>query len=216
MLLLNPEIVSPDIEHFIHDHIDPGYKVGDPLAFSFSEVEVKRGEVITQLGEVPNWAYFLTEGMVKICMPDGQIIDIFQAGEFAASFYAFTHRLPSQVSVIAMRPCTLQRIHIQSITQAFEHDLLTAKLLAKVSIYYYGVMVKKQTEFRELNTEQRLIKLITERRSLYDELKNVEVAKYLGVIQPSFNRVIQDLDPEIAKQLQRPAKKKSRSRNIKK
>ena len=72
----------------MHHHVDPCYKVSDPLAFCFNEVKLKRGEVITQLGEVPMWAYFLTEDMLKIFMPDGQIIDIFQPGEFAASVYA--------------------------------------------------------------------------------------------------------------------------------
>ncbi|MBL7764854.1 MAG: cyclic nucleotide-binding domain-containing protein, partial [Chitinophagaceae bacterium] len=152
MLLLNPNIISPDIEHFIHDHIDESYKVGDPLAFEISEVSFNRGDVITMLGEVPQWAFFLLEGMVKICMPDDQIIEIFMPGEFLGSFYAFTHRQPSMVSVIAMRDCRLQRIHYKSIQAAFQRDPLTKTLLAMIAIHYYGVMVKKQSDFRELKT----------------------------------------------------------------
>lgn len=59
MLLLNPEVVSPDIEHFMHHDVDSRYMVCDPLAFCFSEVKLNRVEVITQLGEVPIWAYCL-------------------------------------------------------------------------------------------------------------------------------------------------------------
>ncbi|MBK8683886.1 MAG: hypothetical protein IPN26_02260 [Bacteroidetes bacterium] len=47
MLLLNPEVVSPDIEHFMHHHVDPCYKVSDPLAFCFSELKLNRAEVIS-------------------------------------------------------------------------------------------------------------------------------------------------------------------------
>lgn len=72
----------------MHYHVDPCYKVSDPLAICFIEVKLNGAEVITQLGEVPMWAFFLNKGKLKIFMPDGKIIDIFQPGEFAASVYA--------------------------------------------------------------------------------------------------------------------------------
>lgn len=184
------------IQSFIKEHIDSHFDLNDELPFAISEVELPKNTILTQYHQVEKHAYFLQEGIAKISMikeGEERILEFFFPNSFFSSYTSFLTQKPSDVEIMLLTDCKLQRIYVDDINKAYQHSLLANQLGRIVTSYYYIQKTNREKDFLTKSATERYQDLVNNRAELIKEIPINMLAKYLGIKAESLSRIRKEM-----------------------
>jgi len=162
------------------------------LPYPVTNMVIKKGQVLTDFGEVESKTYFLNAGVVEIAIPSYQTfktLDFFFTGEFVCAYSSFLTQQPSDVRVVALTDCEAEVVSYADLQSAYSQSLLAN---------YVGRIINEQAYLRKAQREKDLLTKTAEER--YTELLRIhpdyivqipvnKIARYLGIHPESLSRI---------------------------
>ena len=154
--------------------------------------EYQKGQHLTQQGEIENYLYFITEGCIRnYTIHDGEdySLDFYFTGNFTTSYMSFLLREPSTVSVQAMVPSRVLRIHyndVQVLYSKYKNVERLGRLLTESS---YVRRTRREFSFIMQSAEERYLTLLASHSQIIQDIPQKHIASYLGIKAESLSRI---------------------------
>jgi CRP-like cAMP-binding protein len=163
----------------------------EQLAPLISEKKFSKKEILTKAGEIENYFYFITKGLIrKYYRKNGNEINtqISMEGHIIHSQESFHSRLPSEYFVETIEPSTVIAIahadleSIFSASKKMEH-------LGRLVITYTMVMKDRwQMQMVKLTPRERFLNFVTKNPDLMQRVPQKFLASYLNIKPETFSR----------------------------
>ncbi|MBK7763375.1 MAG: Crp/Fnr family transcriptional regulator [Bacteroidetes bacterium] len=188
--------MAPSIKSFIANYIDTDYKVEDDLPFPVTIKEIPKNTIITQIGQVEKYAYFLLSGIAKIDMirnGEESILEFFFPGSFFSSYTSFLSQKGSDVELMTLSDCAVEVIKYEDMQTAYKHSLLANKLGRIVIEQYYIHKTNREKGFLTKSATERYRELLNFRPELVQQIPVKMIAQYLGIQPESLSRIRKEI-----------------------
>ena len=155
-------------------------------------IDYQKGQHLTRQGETENYLYFITEGCIRnYTIHDGEdySLDFYFTGNFTTSYMSFLLREPSTVSVQAMVPSKVIRIHyhdVQSLYSKYKNIETLGRLITE-SLYVRRT--KREFSFITQSAEERYLTLMASHSQIVQDIPQKHIASYLGIKAESLSRI---------------------------
>jgi CRP-like cAMP-binding protein len=154
--------------------------------------DYQKGQHLTQQGETENYLYFITEGCIRnytIHNGEEYSLDFYFTGNFTTSYMSFLLREPSTVSVQAMVPSKVLRIHyddVQLLYSKYKNIETLGRLITESS---YVRRTKREFSFITQSAEERYLTLMASHSQIIQDIPQKHIASYLGIKAESLSRI---------------------------
>ena len=155
-------------------------------------VELPEDEFLLEKGQVSNHIYFVVEGVVRsFCEADGKEVTRWFCfeGHFAASYFSFVYRQPSEDSMILIADSKLLSISYGDLQNLSHKDPVWVDLNRRLLEYYYTDLLKRVMSFQTQSTAERYNRLLQEQPGIEDNVPLGYLASYLGMTQETLSRL---------------------------
>lgn len=158
----------------------------------------RKNDLLLESGNPARYYYFIKSGLIGYYTVDEQGNSIykifFEENSFVASTAAIIKNEPSDFNIIALEDCSVIQYPVKAYRELLEkyHDL------ALFHLYYLekNWVVKKEPLEVSLKFEtakQRYLSLL-ENKSLYNRLKQLHIASYLGITPTQLSRIKKEVN----------------------
>lgn len=180
-----------DIENYIRKELSE-YR-NDELPFSTYKKKVKKGEVVTRIGQIERKAYFLLEGIMESTIVDNagetKIINFVFPGEFVCAYTSFLQQEPSEIQITAITDCEVEYFLKNDIEAAYNHSILANQFGRHITESFFILKLKRENDFLTKSAEEKYIELIEKRPEVIENIPVKKIAKYLGIHPESLSRI---------------------------
>ncbi|MDO5970152.1 cyclic nucleotide-binding domain-containing protein [Flavivirga aquimarina] len=164
----------------------------EDLPFPVKKSFLKKGEIVTEYGQVEDSLYFMNRGIAEITIKSyvsEKIIDFFFEKEFFCCFTSFLNQQPGDVRVMALMDCDVEVIKREDLMQAYNDSFDVNK---------FGRIMTEHGYIRKSNREKALLTKTAEEiyvemfKNKPDYISNIpvnKIAKYLGIHPESLSRI---------------------------
>jgi len=162
------------------------------LPFPIKKLHFKKGELITEYGQIENSIYFINKGIVQMTIKSymtEKIIDFFFQKELVCGYTSFLTQLPTDVQITALTACEIEMFTRKDLLKSYEVSFEANK---------FGRILTEQGYIRKSNREKDLLTKTAEERytEMFENnkeyLSNIpvnKIAKYLGIHPESLSRI---------------------------
>jgi CRP-like cAMP-binding protein len=159
-----------------------------------SLLEVKnfnKKERITAIGEIENYIYFISKGLVRkyfINKKEEVITQIASEGEFICSSVSFLSRKPSGYVVEALEPCTLFSLSYDNLEKIYAKGYKMDRL-GRLMILDW-LLQKEVWEYDRLSLDpkERFVRFVEQYPDLVNRVPQKYLASYLNIKPETFSR----------------------------
>ena len=154
--------------------------------------EYKKGEHLTNEGQVENYVYFILQGGVRnYWVQDGEelCIDFFFEGSFTNSFMSFLLREKSVVSVQALSDTKVERVHVNHIQQLYKDSLNFNKLGRLIAESLYIRRTKRELSLITHSARERYDFLLADNPEFVQRVPLKYLATFLGINPETLSRI---------------------------
>lgn len=162
------------------------------LPYPTTILKIKKGQVLTEFGQIESNAYFLRSGIVELSIRSYQtikIIDFFFTYELVCAYTSFLTQQPSDVRVVALADGEAEVIQYKDLQEAYK---------TSASANFVGRVLNEQAYLRKAQREKDFLTKTAE--ELYSELLEAhsdcimkipvnKIARYLGIHPESLSRI---------------------------
>jgi len=167
------------------------------LPYPVSSMRIKRGQVLTDFGQVESTAYFLNSGVVEIGILSYQTLktlDFFFTGEFVCAYTSFLTQQPSDVRVVALTDCVAEVVRYHDLQIAYSQSL-TANYVGRImNEQAYLRKVRREKDFLTKTAEERYNDLLKTHPDYIIQIPVNKIARYLGIHPESLSRIRKKLN----------------------
>ena len=151
-----------------------------------------KGEVITEMGKVENYVYFIIEGVTRsyFFKEDKEIsLDFHFTGDFISVYESFLDRTPAGHAIEALTPLSMLRIRYENLTKLYEK----APKFEQVGRIMTEELFKKSSErlkdLLSLSATERYVKLLNAHPQYVQNIPLKYLASYLNITPESLSRI---------------------------
>ncbi|MCJ7936166.1 MAG: Crp/Fnr family transcriptional regulator [Chryseobacterium sp.] len=163
-----------------------------------TEEKYRKNDLLLESGSMARHYYFLKSGLIGYYTIDEQgdyIYKIFfEENSFVASTASIIKNEPSDFTIAALEDCSVIQYPVKAYRELLEkyHDL------ALFHLYYLekNWVVKKEpleVSLKYETAKQRYLQLL-ENTSLYERLKQYQIASYLGITPTQLSRIKKEIN----------------------
>ncbi|WP_299684157.1 Crp/Fnr family transcriptional regulator [uncultured Dokdonia sp.] len=155
-------------------------------------LEIKKKEIILEMGEVENYLSFIIKGsVVIITYHNGNEICIGFSIEnsFFSSYVSFLTRKSSQYQVVALEDTTIERIDFESLQVGYSLSAYHQEKGRKIAEQLYIKGSQRAFSLITKTAEERYLEFIETYPNLLQRIPLKYVASYLGVTPVSLSRI---------------------------
>ena len=180
----------------LRDKINSYYKISEEdLDFTLSFYKKKvipKGEYLFKAGQYVNqWFYIVTGCVCYYMLKDGKqkVMEFFTDDEFVTDLYSFVRDTPTVCYLVAMEETIIFTLDKESVHKIFDHshDL---ERFGRLSMQ--DTVLKTFSRVTHLNTmtnEQRYLRLLNKRPTLFQKVPQYLIASYLGLTPVGLSKI---------------------------
>ena len=166
----------------------------DFLSQYFTEVRFAKGELLTRVGEVENYLYYLSEGIVRFfyynpTTDKETTVDILFPESFCLSYTSFVKQEPSLLSIEALKDVTAYKIgreHLNHLIQQQEYLQIKADILEHLLIE----KMQREAQFLLQSPEEIYRSTLLEKDpKLIQNIPLKYIASYIGITPQALSRI---------------------------
>jgi CRP-like cAMP-binding protein len=162
------------------------------LPYPVSNMLIKKGQVLTDFGQVESNAYFLNSGVVEIGILSYQTLktlDFFFAGEFVCAYTSFLTRQPSDVRVVALTDCQAEVVSHHDLQRSYSQSLVANYVGRIMNEQAYLRKAQREKDFLTKTAEERYTELLKVHPDYIIQIPVNKIARYLGIHPESLSRI---------------------------
>lgn len=177
----------------IDDYLTPDKRsLSNSLPFTIHYMSLKKGDLLTKLGDVEEHLYFLMSGKLEAGMSTGEdkrIIDFIFPGTVFTSLTSMLTQKPSDAYYECMTKCSVQAISYNEIVEKCKTSLVASNFFNAFLTYTYLIRVKKEKDALTKSVETRYVELVSQNPNIVKEISVGSIARYLNVHPNSLSRI---------------------------
>ena len=160
----------------------------------------RKGEFLTQVGEVDRYVWFIESGILRIYeeVPDGteQTFYFFSAGSLMADPESFNQQTPVKASIQTVTNCRTRALSYDGFQRLLHEVPAWGPTVQR--IVERGLLEKVQKRSRLLyeDAKTRYVRLMVEQPDVTQQVPLGMIASYLGITLPSLSRLRKQLATE--------------------
>lgn len=155
-------------------------------------IQYKKDEIILREEQIENFIYFIFQGIVvHLINKDGNVIckNFNLENTYFSSYSSFITRKPSAYSTIAIKNCVVERIHYNSIQEAYKISIEHQKNGRLMAESLFVEESDRTLSFITKSAEERYIELIENKPEFVQQVPLKYLASYLGITAYSLSRI---------------------------
>jgi CRP/FNR family transcriptional regulator, anaerobic regulatory protein len=155
-------------------------------------VSYERKTFLTQIGEVENYVYWITEGVVRIYFIDNQreiCIDFGFENNLVCSYLSFITRQPSDLNIQVIAPVKAYRIQHQYIQNLLNISQKHERFIRTITEQLYIQKANRERHLLSRSAEENYQDLIQKHPNIVQYLPVKDIASYLGIHPESLSRI---------------------------
>lgn len=162
------------------------------LCNALKVVEITKDDILLETGQISNHIYFVVSGIVRAsCNVDGKDVTRWfsMSGDFAAAYFSFVYRQPSEDSLLPITDTTLLALSHSALQDLSKEDSVWINLNRHLLEYYYTTLLERVLAFQTKSTAERYHHLLSEHPEIEDKVPLGYLASYLGMSQETLSRL---------------------------
>jgi len=166
------------------------------LPYPTTSLKIKKGQVLTDFGQIESNTYFLRTGLVELSIKSYQTlktIDFFFAGEFVSAYTSFLTQQPSDVRVTVLADGEAEVVRYTDLQKAYQASSVANFVGRIINEQAYLRKAQREKDFLTKTTEERYQELIS-RHPEYVAQIPVNKIRYLGIHPESLSRIRKKLN----------------------
>lgn len=155
-------------------------------------VNFKKGEHLTNIGDVESRLYFITSGVARAYFVHGNeefSFRFFFENEFASSYFSFITQTPSEDGLQALSNVQAYYLDLKTLVELSDKNPEIQLLRQRSVEYFYREKIIAQKQLLSLTAEERYKELVDNNKSLIQEIPLKHLATYLGIKPQSLSRI---------------------------
>lgn len=155
-------------------------------------MEVSKGDTLLEQGQISNHIYFVVKGMLRAsCEVAGKDVTRWfsQEGDFAAAYFSFVYRQPSEDSIFPITDVTLLALSYGALQDLSRQDSIWIDLNRHLLEYYYTTLLQRVLTFQTQSAAERYHSLLREHPTFEQKVPLGQLASYLGMSQETLSRL---------------------------
>jgi hypothetical protein len=176
----------------LNAYIKQNLNTEEILPFETPVRYIKKHDVISSIGKIEQFGYFIQEGIVQAAIAhhdEEKIIDFFFPGQFFSSYTSFLMQSPSDVIITAVSNCKVEVIDLQQLKMAYSTSLLCNQLGRYAIEKVYIKRIEREKSFLTKSAPEKYLELMTHHPEIVELMPVSKVAKYLGIHSESLSRI---------------------------
>lgn len=152
----------------------------------------KKGEVITNYGQIERKLYFINSGFVQLTMlhnGEERIIEFFFEDSFVCAYTSLLRQEPSDIRVTALCKCQTEVIGYNDLQKAYNHSLVINQIGRVLTEQIYILKTQREKDFLTKTAQERYTDLVAQRPDILKFIPVNKIAKYLGILPESLSRI---------------------------
>jgi len=186
-----------DIASFVNERFGTNLSGNEELPFSVREVSMPKGTVITDIGEVEKFGYFLKSGIVQAIgytkVEEEKILDFIFPNHFFNGYISFLTQEPSLVQLSTVTECTFDVVSHDEIQELYKTSLFVNQLGRAIAEFKVVQKTNRELDFLTKSAKERYLDLITDQPNFIKDIPNKRIALYLGIHPESLSRIKKEL-----------------------
>lgn len=182
---------------FYNSVLNTSYSSNSELDFPIQKLVFKKGEVITQYGQIEIALYYMNHGIVEMTIKSyvsEKIIDFFFENEMVCGFTSFLTQLPTDVQIKALTDCEVEVIKHEDLMKAYKHSLGANKFGRIATEQGYIRKSNREKDLLTKTAEERYVELFQAKSQYISYIPVNKIAKYLGIHPESLSRIRKNLN----------------------
>lgn len=164
-------------------------------------IKYRKGQIITNYGEIEQFSYFIEEGIVEVEITDNTnyyLLDILFKTEMCSSYASFINNEPSDVCIKCASDCKLTKIPLFLLRES--DNTLAKQVLFDEFVRYTLKRIQREKDFFLFNAKERYLKIIENNKNLIKEIPLYKLASYLKVTPERLSRIRKEIYyPEVVR-----------------
>ncbi len=136
--------------------------------------------------------YFVRSGILEITLKSNEtekILDFFFAGDMLTALTSFLQQQPSDVEIVALTDCELEKITHTDLQKAYVHSA-DANTFGRLMIEQaYLKKAKREKDLLAKTAEERYAEMLHTHKQYITEIPVNKIARYLGIQPESLSRI---------------------------
>ncbi len=156
------------------------------------EVQFKKKEFLTEIGQVESCIYFIVDGAVKYISfkEDKEIcVDLGFKGNFVSSFASCLSQTSSFIGIQAVTKVTAMRLRYQPVLELLERSKNAERFHRRIAEGLYIRETKRTYSLISQSAEERYLNLITYQPDALRLIPVKDLASFLGIHPDSLSRI---------------------------
>ncbi len=157
-----------------------------------SEIQFKKKDFLTTVGQIETSAYFIIEGAVKyIAYKDDKeiCVDLGFAGNFVSSFASCLAQKASAIAIQAVTSVTAMRLNYLSVFELLERSKNAERFHRRIAEALYIRESNRTYSLISQTAEERYLNLISHQPHALQLIPVKDLASYLGIHPDSLSRI---------------------------
>jgi len=159
----------------------------------FEPVEILKNELLTRLGKVEKYLYFVEEGRLRYWVPDGdereKTIRFAFDGNFACAYHSLRTGQPAAYNIEALTPTRLWRITGKDLTGFYSWSLTMNKVM-RIFLEESCAQTDNRIDYLlDLSPRYRYESLLKKEKGVILLVALKHIASYLGITPQTLSRI---------------------------
>ena len=162
------------------------------LSTHFEEKPIRKRDLILAAGQPEEHVYFVFKGLVRMFVErEGRDIclDFAFENQVFCSFISYFTEKPSEVSLQALTPTLLFRIHRNAIQEWIDQSRTGERFVRLLTEQFYLNKLRKEMKMLTMNAEKNYEQILTEDPNIVRHIPIKDLASYLGIHPDSLSRI---------------------------
>lgn len=165
--------------------------------FPVEQIQLKKGMIITDYGQVEENVYFIKSGIVEMTIKSymtEKIIDFFFENEMVAGFTSFLTQEPTDVRIKSLTEVTLDVIKRVDLIEAFKTSLEANQFGRILTEQGYIRKSNREKDLLTKTAEEKYAEMFATHSKYISQIPVNKIAKYLGIHPESLSRIRKKLN----------------------
>lgn len=184
--------MTNDLLAYINQFVDLSMEEFQDLVAMTESRQFEKREVMTRIGEVENYMYFIASGLVRKYFLKGKveiITHLVKEGGIIGAGESFLTGTPSRYFIEALEPTTTFSISREKLEKMYSSSKKFEKMGRIITTQYFLVQEMRAMDNIRFSTRERFVRFMKENTDLLNRVPQKYLASYLNIKPETFSRL---------------------------
>lgn len=181
-----------EIKKFINNIYLMNNSDWDFFSSKMHKEKLNKNSTLIKIGMIENYLSFISEGMVRLYIPQGEnelTFGFLFENEFVTAYDSFITQTPTHYQIETLTNTTLWRISFEDLQEVYKKTESGNLIGRRMAENMFLIKSKREISLLNKTAEERYADLFLERPKLLKQIPLKYIASYIGVTPQALSRI---------------------------